>query len=146
MPIDNRLICLGSVENAINSRLRHHNFFSIVPPPDSSSDGRSGGAVTICSQHRFVRRSTRVRSWSVFWLGTSGTPVGRKNHRQAAVQRGEIIKQFDFSIAQAVSHGTGALAADGDRPSGSEVFKLLDVVERCGLLLQLGEGKEDEIG
>lgn len=62
------------------------------------------------------------------------------------MQGGEIIEQFDLRIVKAVFHGAGALASDGDRPSGSELFKLLDVVESCSLLLQLGEGEEDEIG
>lgn len=51
------------------------------------------------------------------------------------MQGGEILEQFDLRIAKAVFNGACALAADGDRPSGSELFELLDVVQCCGLLL-----------
>jgi hypothetical protein len=78
--------------------------------------------------------------------GTSGEHAGCKKNRQAAVECGEIIEQFDLGITKAISNSAGTLATHGHRPASGQQLKLLELLERRGLGLYLSEGEKYEIG
>ena len=78
--------------------------------------------------------------------GTSGEHAGCKKNRQAAVECGEIIEQFDLGITKAISNGAGTLATDSNRPAGGKLLKVLELLERRGFGLYLSEREQYEIG
>lgn len=78
-------------------------------------------------------------------LPPRSTDEGRDENRQAAVQRGKIIEQFDLGISEKISKSAGTLATHGNRPLSGQLFKFLKLLEHGVLRLCFREGEKHEI-